>query len=377
MKRIFRLLLAGAFCLGAIQSTSSQESANLAEIEEETDSVDILPPAQPLVNGNRYAHPVYNFGLTLPSEDWRFIVDQAEVEDFNAGALVVMNAPERNLFSMVIVEKFPDVTVEEYSERVKPSLENLEKQSSTSLTIADLPAFRRIWQGDFEGIPMRFHYTLIAKEDYRFQIVSWCAQEDWSYGVDNQFDAIGLGFEDLGPVAVPKETPWTPPSILGPTDIYIHDLYSFSITRPSPDWTFVTDPEGLASINSDATVAMHKNEEIFSMVIVENLPGVSLAEYAGMVTPSLEDAALLGEEETFIHGLEARKRRWRGKYDGIRFDFFYTLLANGDDRYQIVSWCATASANDNLRNQIEYIEESFEPLVILPPPQPPADPINE
>ncbi len=371
MSRFVFTLVLGVLLFHVPSSNWAQETSSLGEIAQEPEpGSDLVSDPLPEVRGNQYTHPVYNFGLKLPTEDWKFVVDPQAINDFNPDALLVLTAPSFDLYSMVIVEKFPEASIENYAERVKPTLESLERESVSSLTIDGLPAYRQVWEGAYDGVPMRFHYTLIAKEEFRFQIVSWCAKSSWSYGVDNQFDSIGLGFTDLGPVVLPKEPQWTPPPIIGPSDVYSNNRSNFSIARPSNHWTFVTDREEVDMINPDATMAVHRDEEIFSMVIIETLPELSLSEFTGRVSPSLEDAALLGEEETTIHGLAARKRHWRGKFDDIRFDFFYTLIANGDDRIQIVSWCPTSMINDNFRNQIRYIEESFEPLVV---PSPDAD----
>ncbi|MCA9432651.1 MAG: hypothetical protein KC940_19210 [Candidatus Omnitrophica bacterium] len=361
MRNIRAYLFYACLWLLAPGSIRAQEPVPVPDVYvwEATETEDLL---EPQVRGDLYTHPVYNFNLKLPSEDWQYLLDRETIESFNADALVVMNAPDLDLYSMVIVEKLPDISIEDYADLVKPSLESLQRMSGEPLTISGLPAYRQAWEGLFDGIPMRFHYTLLAKGEYRIQIVSWCSKSDWSDVVENQFHALGLSFTDLGPARTLKEPLWVPPLSSAPGDVFTSQKYRFSIARPSVDWAFVTDREELNSINPDANLVMNKNDEVFSMVIVERLPDLSLTEYMGRVKPMLEGASLLGEEEAEVAGLDAWRRHWRGKFDEIQFDFFYTLLALGDYRIQIVSWCSTSMVTENVRNQIRYIEESFTPL---------------
>ena len=343
-------------------SVQAQEAGILSEIVEESTQEEVEEIPAPKVSGNLYTNPFYGFSIKLPNEDWQYILDRETIDTFNSEALLVMTAPDLDLYSMVIIEKFPDVSIEDYAELVQPGLESLVRISGENLTLSELPSYRQVWEGTFDQIPMRFHYTLLEKEDYRIQIVSWCAKSNWTAEVESQFHSLGLNYVDLGPVRVLKQPPWTPPLEVSLEDIHTNHRHGFSISRPSASWTFVSDREELSAINPEATLVLHQNEEVFSMVLVERLPDLTLAEYSGKVSPSLEDASILGEEETMIHGLEARRRQWRGKFDGVRFDFLYTLLANGEDRIQIVSWCPTSMVDDNIRAQIRYIEESFTPL---------------
>lgn len=334
------------------------------EVVESTDdaALDDSAALDPTVEGLRYHNPEYGFALTLPNADWQFLIDREMVESYNEEALVVMNAPDLDLYAMVIVEELPDVSLGDYADMIQPSLEDLVLiADKEAVTAEGLPAWRMIWEGTYDDIGMRFHYTLLEKETYRIQIVSWCTRSIWDAGVEEQFEAIGESFESTGP-AVTSEEAWSPPAVIDEADRYENQRHSFSLVRPSPDWVFVVSREELNAINPNATVVVHLNDEIYSMVIVERLPDLTLAEYSGRVVPNLEGASLVEEEETTVGGIEARKRRWRGKFEDILFDFFYTLLDIEGKKFQIVSWCSTAQASENIRAQIRYIEESFAPL---------------
>lgn len=343
---------------------SSPAEVGGEDVFESTDEVALEDSAalEPRVEGLRYHNPEYGFALTLPNADWQFLIDREMVESYNEEALVVMNAPDLDLYSMVIVEELPDVSLGDYADMIQPSLEDLVLiADKEAVTAEGLPAWRMIWEGTYDDIGMRFHYTLLEKETYRIQIVSWCTRSIWDAGVEEQFEAIGESFESTGP-AVTSEEAWSPPAVIDEADRYENQRHSFSLVRPSPDWVFVVSREELNAINPNATVVVHLNDEIYSMVIVERLPDLTLAEYSGRVVPNLEGASLVEEEETTVGGIEARKRRWRGKFEDIPFDFFYTLLDIEGKKFQIVSWCSTARASENIRAQIRYIEESFAPL---------------
>ena len=105
------------------------------------------------------------------------------------------------------------------------------------------------------------------------------------------------------------------------------------------------------------------------MVIIEHLPQVPLDEYVNAVSPDLENVELLSDERGALTGLPARKRFWRGNHNGLPFRFFYTLVAKGEERIQIVSWCAESALTEPLVKEINALEDSFGPY--QPPPPPP------
>jgi len=158
-------------------------------------------------------------------------------------------------------------------------------------------------------------------------------------------------------------------------NLYLNKKYQFSLERPSADWHFITEQKDLKGLNSDATVALELEDRVYSMVIVEKLPGVSLEKYARLVTPSLEDIVLLSDEKAKISGLPARKRIWQGKHDELLFRFFCTLIARGDMRFQIVSWCVDSGVNKKVRDQIGFIENSFK--ILGPKTAPPSVEVAE
>ncbi len=82
---------------------------------------------------------------------------------------------------------------------------------------------------------------------------------------------------------------------------------------------------------------------------------------------------LLSDQTGKLAGLQACKRVWRGSSDGRPFRFFYTLVAKGDDRIQIVSWCAEDTLTEALVKQINTLEDSFGPYQ-TPLPEPKTRP---
>jgi hypothetical protein len=170
-------------------------------------------------------------------------------------------------------------------------------------------------------------------------------------------------------VAPPTLTP-TPLPSPAVSNTYENETYRFAIERPSEKWRIITAPEELKGLNEDAVVAFQTEEGIYSMVLVEDLPGVSLDDYVDAVTPALENVKLVKDEKGRLTGLPARKREWQGTHNGLPFRFFYTLVAKGDQRLQIVSWIAESALTDALRQQINVMEDSFRPLdtsSVLPP----------
>jgi hypothetical protein len=166
----------------------------------------------------------------------------------------------------------------------------------------------------------------------------------------------------LTPTLTPTPTPTGPVS-----NIYESEKHGFRIERPDQAWRMVTSPAELKELKEDAVVAFESPEGVYSMVLVEKLPQVPLDEYVNAVSPELEAVELISDEKGSLNRLPARKRVWRGRHQNIPFRFYYTLVAMGEYRIQIVSWCAENTLTEALVKQINLLEDSFEPYPPLVP----------
>jgi rRNA maturation protein Nop10 len=163
--------------------------------------------------------------------------------------------------------------------------------------------------------------------------------------------------------AIPQRgVPATVEEFLVLGNIYSNRPHRFSIERPDKSWRFITDKEEINALNPDATVALESEGNVYSMVIVEQLPGVSLDKYAQLVSPSLDDLMLLADETGSVAGMPARKRVWQGRHNDLLFRFYYTLIAREETRFQIVSWSADEAITPLVLAQIRFIEDSFKSL---------------
>jgi hypothetical protein len=162
------------------------------------------------------------------------------------------------------------------------------------------------------------------------------------------------------PPTIPTSTPTTTPARVA-SNTYTNEKFGFQIERPSDKWRVITSPSELKDLNQDAVVAFESEDGVYSMVIVEPLPGVPLDSYVEAVSPSLENVKLQADERGTLSGLAARKRTWQGTHNGLPFRFLYTLVAKGDNRIQIVSWVSEAAATPEVLKQINDLEDSFRP----------------
>jgi len=165
-------------------------------------------------------------------------------------------------------------------------------------------------------------------------------------------------------------------------ELYVNAEYKFRLQRPSKAWTFITSSEELDRINEEAEVALRSDKGVYSMVIVERLPDTSLKEYVDAIKPSLEDLTKVADEEDTIAGFPGRKRVWVGAFEidngngtPVRtpYRFFYALVARGELKFQIISWCSEEVASLEVVQEIRTIQDSFafvNPTSGNPPPKP-------
>lgn len=138
--------------------------------------------------------------------------------------------------------------------------------------------------------------------------------------------------------------------------------YGFQIEVPNEKWSFLVGEKLAEELNEDATVGLESKNDVYSMVIAEKMPSVSLDKYVNLVAPSLDNPRLVGQKKTNVKGGKAIRTKWSGTLNEVPFHFYQLLVAYGDTRLQVVSWLA--AGNDSPENQAEIaaIEKSFKIL---------------
>ena len=145
-------------------------------------------------------------------------------------------------------------------------------------------------------------------------------------------------------------------------NIYKNGEYGFQIELPNERWRFLRGEKLTEELNEDASVGLVSKDDLYSMVIVERMPGVTPEKYLEMVAPSLEQRALVYQKDLELADAEGVRAKWTGSMDEIPFHFYYKVIAFGDLRLQVVSWLV--AGNDSRKHQAEIaaIEDSLQLL---------------
>ncbi|MBI1884308.1 MAG: zinc ribbon domain-containing protein [Chlamydiae bacterium] len=143
-------------------------------------------------------------------------------------------------------------------------------------------------------------------------------------------------------------------------NVYKNKTYQFQIEKPTEAWSFLTD-EALNEFNKEATVAM-RSENVYSMVIVDKMPNVSLKDYEEIVSPDLEGLEKVYEQETEVSGQKGLKIKWSGKFHKLPLYYYYTLVESGNLKFQIIAWCYSGNDTDQTQAEVLGIENSFKIL---------------
>lgn len=123
--------------------------------------------------------------------------------------------------------------------------------------------------------------------------------------------------------------------ILG--NVYVHARFGFAIEAPDESWQILKRRAAREMLPS-AMVAMTGEPARNAVVIVRDLPGVTLAEFAAMTQPELQDSAVSGLEERTIEERPALVRTVRGRRQGVELVFRVLVTQNGTRRIQVAAW---------------------------------------
>jgi hypothetical protein len=145
-------------------------------------------------------------------------------------------------------------------------------------------------------------------------------------------------------------------------NIFASGKYGFQIERPSEEWNFLTGKKLSEELNEDATLGLTLKDEVFSMVIVERMPGVTAEQYLNLVAPALDNRSLVYQKPLEIPGVEGIRAKFAGTNNGIPFHFYYKVLAYGEMRLQVVSWLIAGNDSEQHQTEIAAIEDSVQLL---------------
>jgi hypothetical protein len=147
------------------------------------------------VAGLTYKNKRLNFQIEAPNVNWRIVTATEQLKGINPLATLAMLAGNR--YTVVILEHLPDMPLEKYAEFAKPKGSLVKKLSEEKTRIHDQDAIKRRWSLALNGVPVVFHYTVLAHGEYRCQVVGWCAAGDETPEVRTELQAIQDSFRPL------------------------------------------------------------------------------------------------------------------------------------------------------------------------------------
>ncbi len=155
----------------------------------------------------------------------------------------------------------------------------------------------------------------------------------------------------LDGAATPQE------AILG--NVYVHGGLGIRVECPNQGWQILKG-KGARDLHPSATMAMTCDPGFYALLIVKEIPGSTLEQYAEQVVPSLKPVETVENETRTVDGRKAIVRTFRGKKQDIDFVFRILVAEDGGRKVQVVCW-ALAPDYDKPegKEQVGRIIDSF------------------
>jgi len=116
--------------------------------------------------------------------------------------------------------------------------------------------------------------------------------------------------------------------------------YSFKITRPSPDWEFLAEAKAVDYTPDACMGAINLTKNAFMMVIVEEGPDTSLAQYEANIADNFAalDSTVIKREERTLQKHPAIYCRIDAKISGVDFKYINIIVKRDGFFYQVNCW---------------------------------------
>ena len=132
----------------------------------------------------------------------------------------------------------------------------------------------------------------------------------------------------------------TPESTDDATSPIVDEDYRFRLGWPGAGWKMMGEADARRA-NPDALAGlMHIEKRIWGVVMVEAMPGASLADLSQTFrdTIAAPGQKLESEADVVLAGHPAKRLVATGEVSGISFRYVYTLLVSHDHAYELVAW---------------------------------------
>ncbi|NUM34019.1 MAG: CHAT domain-containing protein [Candidatus Brocadiae bacterium] len=312
------------------------------------------------VEENTFQSENYGFKIKKP-ENWRFLYKGKGLEELRKDACIGMFNGQN--FCYLLVEKLPNMDIHAYSKMVAPDLNNRIQLYEKEINKNDNLLLKIKWAGDIDGDKYHFYYTFAKSENFIFQIICTSPsdsanqeillditfiEDSFTITEESKQEAVSNKKIDL----VEKEE-----SITG--NLYKNMKYGFQVIKPDDNWIFIRKGEGLESFNEDACIGLVCGNDVWSMIMVEDIPGIDLATYSQITKPDLNEIVKEYEKKEERNGRYLLKVKWTGKLGGEKYSYHKTFVRNDRMVFQMVCCYPDKLNNKKIQNDIASIEDNF------------------
>jgi len=139
----------------------------------------------------------------------------------------------------------------------------------------------------------------------------------------------------------------TPTSTDDATKELVDEDYRFQLAWPGSGWKVLREKDA-RHLNPEAVAGLTDGKGVNSIVIVEHLPGATLAGFADAIVDglALEDKDVAERAATKVSGIDAIRIRVTGKMNDLAIEFRGVLLIHQEHAYQMLAFRPGSLGNE-------------------------------
>jgi hypothetical protein len=312
------------------------------------------------VKGGVYTNKTYGFKFEVPNANWTLVGDPKEAGNMAVGATAAF-VRRGGITGVVIAERRPDSSLEQYAAEVKPKITAGAMLRKADVKLEPDETEGRLFQftGRRADGPQALYQLVAARGDIRYQIGMWGPVETFNVEVTEEMMKVFGSLTFLGkPISAlaDAEAEFAGAyAVLG--DMYKNREKDIQIRRPA-GWKFLTEAKELSDYPDETVVALAGPDGVHAAVIVIKSSD-DVHEFARKATPSLSGRTSEPAQPFDVDGRQALRLRHRGRFDDAHYTFYQVLVAGaGQARVQIVTW-GPSDVVDKHARAIAAMEDSF------------------
>lgn len=304
------------------------------------------------IDGNRVEDVDYAFQMTRPSEGWQFLLEE-QARKINADASLGFFNAKLKAYTVVIVEKLENVTLDEYETIIIQNMQSLKpvEIGREQFQLDSHPATAITIAAQVEGVKLKYRFLIAKRGNFFYQVIGWSIATEF-FKAEPELKQLGNSLQFAADREPQIRATSTLQNDYGVNWKIADEVYyngSFGMRLDGSENLRLAGRQELQNMAEDAMAGLVGTKlRFYQTYILERLSDENQEELKkNIINFVIKDLDLIGISpevtQLQVGGMQATERVYpNAKFGGLDMDMAITTFNRDAQFYRIQSWWPTS-----------------------------------